>query len=224
MWLWGCRPLLEEQVLCLPSLWQLCSQLRPPSGWSSLSIASRLGSQFACCPHQMSSVASVVPSGTEPGCGWYLCASIFSAVVGKKKTSPPSLSSALTVLVPGDELEAYRIVLYVQPLAAGSCTASLCTTWRMTFLHLPFILLPAGSLWWLLSRKRRFDRSLCTSLCYTRFCGPLIPLQHLSHRGPPTCLCASGYLPFSGGASITAALVWVVCKLALIRRNKPTNS
>lgn len=36
MWLWGSRPHPEEQVLCLPSLWQLCSQSQPPWGWSSL--------------------------------------------------------------------------------------------------------------------------------------------------------------------------------------------
>lgn len=131
MWLWGCRPLLEEQVLCLSALWQLCSPLHPSWGWSSL-LPSHANLGVAALV-QMSSAAPVVPSGTGPGCGRYLCVSIFSPVVEKEKLSSPSPSSSLAALSPGNELEALRNFLYVQPLATGSCTASLRTTWRATF-------------------------------------------------------------------------------------------
>ena len=171
----------------------------------------------------MSCAASVVPSGTEQGCGWYLCVSIFSAVVEKEKPNPSSPSSALAALGPGDELEVLRNFPYMQLLATVSCTSSLRTTWRMMLVCFPFILLPAGCLWWLLSRKRWFDHSVYAFSMLLSIYVPLIPLWCLSHHSPAICLCTSGYLSFSGGASIAATLFWVVCRLALIRRNKPTN-
>lgn len=188
MWLWGSRLLLEERAFCLPARRQLCSHPCPPRGWSSL-FASHpdLRANFLAALTQTRSAASVVPSGTEPGCGWYLCISIFSAVE-EEKSSPPSPSSLA-------ELKACRNFLYVQSLATGSCTASLNTMWRSMFVCFPFILLPAGFLWWLLSRKRWFNHSLCVFSRLLRIYVSLIPLWRVSHHSPPICLCTAEYLP-----------------------------
>lgn len=218
VWLWGCRPLLGEQVLCLPSLWQLFSWSHPPGGWSSLFPSHPdLGANLLAVLMQISSPAPVVPSGTEEGCRWYLCVPIFSAVMEKEKPSPASPSPALAALGPGDKLEAHWNFLYVQPLAAESHVES------DILLFFPY----SASCWLpvVITKKEEVAWSFPMYIVYATqdFTHPS-PLQHFSHHSPPICLCASGHLPFSGGASITVAVVWVVCKLAVIRRNKPTNS
>lgn len=212
---WGAGPLPATTVAALQSV---TTSLRLVL---TFSITSRLRSPFSCFLMLLSSAESVVSPGQTVN---NTCVDpFFSAAVDKEKPSPPSLSSALAALKgglsplgPGDGLRALRNLLGVQPLAIGSCTASLCTTWRRAFVCFPFILLPTGSLWWLLSRKRWLDHSLCAFSVIYNLC--------LSHHSPSICLCVSGYLLFSGWASVTAALVWVVCKLALIKKSKPTNS
>lgn len=185
MWLWGSRPHLEEQVLCLPSLWQPCSQSQPPWGWSSLFPSHPdLEAHFLaslCCWVVLNQWCLQARLWTIPVCIHFQC----WCGQGEGQPSLPVSCSGCpprwlwSHLGPGDGLGALGNVLYVQPLVVGSCTTSLCTTWRRMFVCFPFILLPAASLWWLLSRKRWLDHALCAFSVIQDLCvSPII--VHLS--------------------------------------------